>query len=631
MQDRSTGISVRIAMVALGACVALSCLLVTGGSAHNRSTSPGAVDDARLSAAGTDARNWIVPGGSYAGRHYSALTQIDRKSVASLAPAWTFHTGLHGGFEATPLVIDGVMYLTTPFDDVVALDARRGTQLWRYHHQLTSKPCCGPANRGAAAGYGRIYLATVDARLIALDQHTGAVLWDVPLAAGAGGNVEQTGDLTRGDKLRNQRVIGQTGVFANMAPLVYRGKVVVGITGVGYGLHLGSTAGGDQLTEGVVGIAGDYGHRGFYAAFDAKTGREVWRWYTIPPNGWEGTFTDTTPDGAPLQRDVAAERADATRYAGAWKTGGGSAWTTPAYDQKLGLLYAGVGNPSPQFQDQTRPGDNLYSVSLVALDAETGELRWSFQQVPHDLWGYDVASPPVLFDTVVDGKVVPALGQAGKTGWYYVLDRRNGAFIRKSEPFVPQENLFAAPTAAGIRIAPGAFGGASWSPAAYDPSTGLAYVAAINIPMRYQVRSKADPGVKPEAVGVGPGDSVAATDSVHTSAADALYTEATPSDDVPHSGTLTAIETSTGHIRWQRKMAQPLVGGTLATAGGLVFMGEGDGDFDAFDAACGAGVNAPPIAYEVDGREYVAVAAGGNALFGYTSGDALTVFALPAK
>ncbi|MBD5656548.1 MAG: PQQ-binding-like beta-propeller repeat protein, partial [Candidatus Eremiobacteraeota bacterium] len=315
-------------------------------------------------------------------------------------------------------------------------------------------------------------------------------------------------------------------------------------------------------------------------------------------------------------RDLAAEHAAAARYTDAWKTGGGSAWTTPAYDPKLGLLYAGVGNPSPQFQDETRPGDNLYSVALVALDAQTGTLRWAYQQVPHDVWGYDVASPPVLFDTIVDGKTVPAIGQAGKTGWYYVNDRRTGALIRKSDPFVPQENLFAAPTAAGIRIAPGAFGGASWSPAAYDATSGLAYVAGANIPMFYRVLSKAQPGGK---------------ESIR-------YTEATPATDAPHTGTLTAIDTNTGRIRWQHKTAQPLVGGTLVTAGGFVFMGEGDGNLDAFDAAsgellwhasCGAGVNAPPIAYEVGGREYIAVAAGGNQLFGYPSGDALHVFALP--
>ena len=602
------------------ACSAWLAILAGKCGAQDAPALPAAaiVDDARLQSAAGDARNWLVPGGAYSNAHYSALKQIDRTTIGTLAPAWTFHTGLRGSFETTPLVIDGTMYVTTPNDDVVALDAARGSVLWRYHHVLRSKPCCGPANRGAGAGYAHIYIATVDARLIALDQHSGAVVWDIPLAPDASGNIEHREDLGSADKLRDRKVIGETGIFANMAPLVFENKVIVGVTGVGYGLHLGATGGGEALTEGVVGIAGDYGHRGFYAAYDVKTGHELWRWYTIPPTKWEGAFSSTTPDGAPLHRNLKTERAAAGRFADAWKTGGGSAWSTPAYDPKLGLLYAGVGNPSPQFQDETRPGDNLYTVALVALDARTGALRWAYQQVPHDVWGYDVASPAVLFDTIVDGKSVPAVGQAGKTGWYYVNDRRTGALIRKSEAFVSQENLFAAPTEAGVRIAPGAFGGSSWSPAAYDAKSGLAYVAGVDVPMLYKVVTKARLGAE-KAV---------------------RYTEATPSVDAPHTGALTAIDTSTGRLRWQHKTAQPLVGGTLVTAGGFVFVGEGNGDLEAFDAtsgelvwhaSCGAGVNAPPIAYEVAGREYIAVAAGGNQLFGYPSGDALHVFALPLR
>ena len=577
-------------------------------------TRAGLVDDARLHAAAADARNWITAGGHYDNAHFSALTQIDRASVARLVPRWTFHSGLRGGFETTPLVIDGVMYVTTPYDDVVALDAVSGTVRWRYHHVLRHKPCCGPANRGAAVAYGRVYIATVDARLLALDQATGAVVWDIPLADAPSGKVEARESLTGSDALRGQAVIGETGIFANMAPLVYDGKVVVGVTGVGYGLHLGSQATDSAHTSGVVGFAGDYGHRGYYAAFDASTGREVWRWYTIPDRGWEGTFRADTPDGVPLTRDLGAERSADATFAGAWKTGGGSAWTTPAFDPKLGLLYVGVGNPSPQFQDSTRPGDNRDSVSLVALDAATGKRRWAYQQVPHDLWGYDVASPPVLFDTIVDGQAVPAVAEAGKTGWLYVHDRRSGKLIVKSDAFVTQRNLFARPTAAGVEIQPAAFGGASWSPVSFDVASGIAYIAGVNAPMTYRLRTA---GV--DAAGV-------------------AYTEATPDAPAARSGTLTAIDTRSGKIRWQALTAQPLLGGVLATAGGLIFTGEGDGDFDAFDAAtgtrlwhagCGAGVNAPPIAYEVDGTEYVAVAAGGNALFGYPQGDGLIVFALP--
>jgi glucose dehydrogenase len=578
--------------------------------------SPTATDDARFAAAAAQADDWLLPGATYSNAHYSALTQIDRTNVAGLVPRWTFHTGMRGGFETTPIVVGGVMYATIPGDDVVALDAASGTQLWRYHHTLRHKPCCGVANRGAAVAYGRVYVATADARLLALDSRTGAVVWDTRLDDETPSRVEHPGDLAGSDKLRDAPVIGQSGVFANMAPQIYRGHVIVGITGVGYGLHVGTNGKPDELTGGVVGEAGDYGTRGYYAAFDAATGVQLWRWHTIPDRGWEGAFRATTPDGSALPRDVAAERAAFAHANGGWKTGGGSAWTTPAIDPQLGLMYVGVGNPSPQFEDSTRPGDNLYSVALVALDVDTGKLRWAYQQVPHDLWGYDVASPPVLLDVRVDGRVVPAVMQAAKTGWLYVHDRRTGDLLRRSAPFVPQQNLYARPNASGVVIAPGAFGGASWSPVAYDARSELAYVAGIHLPMLYRTQSA------PTAGG-----------------AALIYSEAVPDDASPRWGTLSAIDTQTGQIRWQQKTAQPLVGGVLTTAGGLTFTGEGGGAFDAFDAAtgqqlwtyaCGAGVNAPPISYRVGATQYIAVAAGGNALFGYPKGDTLFAFALPA-
>lgn len=575
---------------------------------------PLATDDGRFATASAYADDWLLPGSTYANDHFSSLAQIDRSNVARLKARWTFHTGARGGFETTPIVADGIMYATIPGDDVVALNAATGKLIWRYHHTLRLKPCCGIANRGAAVAYGQVYIATADARLIALDRATGAVVWDTPLDTELASRVEHPGDLSRTDSLRDRPVIGQSGVFANMAPQVYRGKVIVGITGVGYGLHVGTNGKPDQLMSGVVGVAGDYGTRGYYAAFDAQTGVECWRWHTTLEHGWEGSFAKTTPDGIALPRNVTAERAAAKLYPNAYKTGGGSAWTTPAIDPQLGLMYLGVGNPSPQFEDSTRPGDNLYTMSLVALDIATGKLRWAYQQVPHDLWGYDVASPPVLLNVNVANQVVPAVMQAGKTGWLYVNDRRTGALILKSAPFVPQQNLFARPTATGVVVAPGAFGGASWSPVAYDAANRLAYVAAIHLPMLYRTRTAAAPDGSPLD-----------------------YSEATPDDASPRWGTLSAIDPQTGTLRWQHKTAQPLVGGVLATAGGLTFTGEGNGAFDAFDAAtgdelwtysCGAGVNAPPVTYRVAGTQYVAVAAGGNALFGYPKGDAITAFAV---
>jgi len=477
--------------------------------------------------------------------------------------------------------------------------------------------CCGPANRGVAIAHGKVFMATVDARLVALDQKTGRLAWDIPLAENTSSATERADQLAADDPLRKQQTSGSTGVGANMAPIVYRGKVIVGITGVGYGLHLDSDRPGAPLGA-VVGIAGQSQRAGFYAAFDIESGKRLWQFDSTAPENWAGEFRTTTPDGEPLNRDIAREKATAGQYRDAWKRGGGSAWTTPALDPQLGLVYVGIGNPSPQMDDLTRPGDNLYTVSLVALDVETGRLRWFFQQVPHDMWGYDVASPPVLFDARFEGRDVPAIAHAGKTGWVYVLDRRDGRFLFKSEPFVPHSNMFARPTTEGIEIAPGGGGGANWSPVSYDPRTGLAYVAAMHLPMRYTVREVPATPDKPAL----------------------RYTTLEPVDG-PKWGTLSAIDLQDrGKIRWQAKTAEPLLGGVLATAGDVVFTGEGNGDLSAFHARtgerlwnfnCGAGVNAPPITYEVEGRQYVAVAAGGNALFGFRQGETVVVFALPEK
>ena len=574
------------------------------------------IDDTRLLNAAGDSANWLTYGRDYGNQRFSPLAQINASNVKRLSPRWIFQSGVTATFQATPIVADGVMYLSLPFSHVVALDARTGRELWRYNHKRrTDKMCCGPSNRGVAVAYGKVFIGTVDARLVALDQKTGKTAWDIPLVDEVEGVTERTDQLAADDPLRKQRVTGSTGVGANMAPVVYQGKVIIGITGVGFGLHLDSDRPGAPVGA-VIGISGQSQRAGFYAAFDANTGRRIWQFDSTPGEGWEGVFRAATPDGAPLDRDIAREKATLARYKDAWQRGGGSAWTTPAVDPVLGLVYLGIGNPSPQMDDLTRPGDNLYTVSLVALDVNTGRLRWHYQQVPHDMWGYDVASPPVLFDASHDGRTIPAVGQASKTGWMYVLDRRDGKLLFKSEAFVPQSNIFRRPTTEGIDIAPGAAGGASWSPVSYDAQSGMAYVAALHMPTRYTVREIPPTGDKP---------------AVH-------YTALEPVDG-PRWGTLTAIDLrAKGRIAWQAKTADPLVGGVLATAGGLVFVGEGSGSFDAYDAQsgallwqfnCGAGVNAPPITYQIDGKQYIAVAAGGNAIFGFRQGEALIVFALP--
>ena len=569
----------------------------------------------RLNAAHVDQANWLTHGRDYSNQRFSPLGQINTGTVKKLVPKWIYQTGIAATFQTTPLVADGIMYLSAPFSHVIAIDATSGRELWRYEHKKkTEKLCCGPSNRGVALGDGLVYVATVDARVVALDAKTGKVAWDIAMTGDTPNAVETEDKRARGEVLGQRDITGSTGVGASAAPLVYDGMVIAGITGVGYGLHLDGARPGMPLGA-VIGVAGRYGRPGFMAAYDAKTGAKVWQFDTTQ-QGWEGEYRETTPDGVPLHRDIAAEKAAAAKFPDAWKFGGGSIWHSPAVDAERGLLYFGIGNPSPQSIDDTRPGDNLYSSSLVAVEAKTGKLVWHYQQIPHDLWGYDVASPPVLFDVTIEGETIPAVGQASKLGWYYVHDRRDGRLLFKSEAFVPQSNLFAKPTLAGVTVAPGACGGSNWSPTSVDEKGGLAFVAAMHLPMRYVLREIPADGDKP---------------AIKTSAFETI-------DGGEKWGTLSAIDLKAkGKILWQQKTTGPLVGGVLATAGGLVFSGEGESDLTAFDAKtgerlwsfnCGAGVNAPPISFAVDGKQYVAVAAGGNSLWGYRQGGAVVVFGL---
>jgi len=568
-----------------------------------------AVDDARLGAADADPSNWLTFGRSYTNQRFCALDQIRRDNVAELAPRWVFHSGEKGPFQVQPLVVDGTMMITLPGNDVVALDAATGAPRWRYEHRPRFDLIKGGnANRGAALGYGKVFEATNDGRLIALDAATGEIVWDRIIAQPAPGDLEGLDDAAQATLRRN---IDQ--LPAKMPPLVYRGKVIVGVTAAGYGIYYNL---GVKTRSGPAPPLTDFlGYRGFVAAYDAATGAELWRWYTTRSGGWEGDFAATTPDGESLGRDPAREREAAAAHSEVWRMGGGSTWSTPALDPELGLLYLGTGNASPNDVPAARPGDNLYTSSLVALDVDTGALRWYYQPVPQDVWGYDIASTAILFDAVVDGVTIPAVGIAGKTGWFYVNDRRSGKRLFRSEALVPQKNLFVRPTENGILISPGSFGGVSWSPGSYDPATGLVYLAAIHRPTRLSVHYAAE------------------------AAGPVAYTATDIAVDEPSWGTLSAVDTRDGgRLRWQTRTSQPLIGGVLASAGGLVFTGEGDGTFAAFDSATGArlwghsgtsGVNAPPVCYAVGDTEFVAVAAGGNGFFGYAGGDSVTAYALP--
>ncbi len=557
---------------------------------------------------------WPSFGRDYTNQRMSPLTQINTGNVKKLGLAWQFKTGVSATFQTTPIVSDGVMYVSLPYNHVVALDAKSGRELWRYQHvrKANWKMCCGPANRGVAVSNGKVFIGTVDARLIALNAKNGAKIWDIDVAEDTALS-ENTSSLSKADAKSQKEQYGGTGIGINMAPVVYHGKVIVGVTGVGYGLHV-DTPRLDAPLGAVIGVSGRYGRPGFLAAFNVDSGHRVWQFDTIPSQGWEGAFSETTSDGISLNRDIAAEKANLKNNKDAWRYGGGSAWSTPAIDTKTNTLFFGTGNPSPQMNDISRPGDNLYTVSLVALDTETGKLKWHYQQVPHDVWGYDLASPPVLFDFVKDGKKIPAVGQAGKTGWYYVNDRTTGALLMKSEAFVPQKNLFAKATKEGTVLYPGILGGSNWGPSALDEKTQTSFVAGIHAPIKYTL--------------------------VEESAKDGLpairYASSEPTKD-PRWGTVSAINLTTGKIKWQVKTEQPLTGGLLATRGNLLFMGEGDGSFNAYNSNSGdllwqakadAGVNAPPISYEIDGVQYIAVVAGGNAIFGYPVGDNVLVYAL---
>ncbi|WP_020181136.1 PQQ-binding-like beta-propeller repeat protein [Methylopila sp. M107] len=601
----------RLDLIFAGCISALAGAMIIAGSAV---ADP--VDDARLRSADQDTVNWVLPGRDYGNRRFSPLDRITPETAKRLVPKWIYQTGYAATFQTSPLVADGVMYLSAPFSHVMAIDAKTGREIWRYEHKSTAKKlCCGPANRGVALGYGLVFVASVDARLVALDQKTGKPVWDKPLVdADDVLTSEDAKSLGADDPVLKGQVSGATGVGSNSAPLVYDGKVFAGITGVGYGLHLDSSRPGAPLGA-VIGVAGRYGRPGFLAAYDSKTGDQVWRFDTTRPD-WEGEYRETTAYGVPMHRDVAAEKAAEPAHKDAWKFGGGSIWHAPALDPERGLLFFGVGNPSPQAAGESRPGDNLYTSALVALDAKTGKIRWSFQQTPHDLWGYDVASPPSLFDLVVDGKKRAVVGQASKLGWYFVHDRETGELLFKSDPYVPQSNLFQPPSKEGVVIAPGVGGGVNWSPASIDEAKGVAYVAAMHWPATYRAQTLPAADGKPEV----------------------RYFNIEPATSGTY-GLLSAIDLAGGgRIKWQAKTPEPLIGGVLAAKGGVVFTGEGNGDFSAFDAErgdkvwsfnTGAGVNAPPIAYSLEGKDYVAVAAGGSQIWGFRQGGAVIAFGLP--
>lgn len=522
---------------------------------------------ATVTAAEPNKNDWLMSGSDHSNQRHSMLDQITTENVADLKAVGFFPASTKGARQqTTPVVIDGVIYFTVPNNQAVALDMNTGKTLWSYEYEIDWQKtalCCGTLNRGLAVQGDKVFLSALNATVIALDSKTGKELWKTPAS-----------DIDSED-----------GYSYTMAPQVVGNKVIVGSAG------------------------GEYGIRGFVDAYDIETGEKCWRFWTVPSpeeGGWFGNWVEKTERGDDLHRDIEKEKANKDKYPDAWKTGGGSVWTTPAYDAELELLYVGVGNPSPNLDDSVRPGDNLYTNSIVALDINTGELKWYYQVTPHDRWDYDVASPLVLHDVKVGDHKVAAVSHASKSGWLYTLDRKTGKVITRSENFVPQKNLFASPTIEGINIAPGARGGANWAAPSWSPKTDLFYLLALHLPMDFTLN---------------PAD--------RKSGVEWLGGEVIEKDDEKGYGIVSAISPETGKIIWEKKEKSWIwTGGILTTAGNVLFYPEPTGIVHALNAETGeelwthetqVNIDGAPVTFMFKDKQFVL----------FTSTKGLHFFAFP--
>jgi alcohol dehydrogenase (cytochrome c) len=546
---------------------------ISGGATTSAKPMPKGpnVTQAALDNGAKESGNWLHSNGSYEQTRYYPGNQINTSNVGKLKPAFVFQTAVLESMETAPLVVDGVMYLTTSFNHVYAIDAVTGEEFWHYKHKLGPivTVCCGNNNRGVAIEGGKLYMGTIDAKLVALDAKTGKLLWETQIAD------------------------PEKGYSETMAPTVVDGKVLIGTNG------------------------GEYGVRGFVKAFNAADGKLLWTFNTIPDKGQEGVWAVNDLTGRDMHRDIAAEKKTLADKGGDfYQTLGGGVWMTPAVDKKTRTVFFVVGNPSPDLYGAIRPGDNLYTDSMVAIDLDTGAYKWHSQYIAHDVWDLDAVSPPILTEAKdASGKMVDVVIHGGKTGHVYVHERNTGKLIRFSEPMIPQENMWVLPTKAGARMLPGANGGVEWSPMAVNPKLRMAYAANLHQPMTYHVEESPYPGGKLWLGGA---------------------FKTIPSEE--QWGRLVAVNLDTGKVAWGVKTPQPLIGGVLATAGDLVFNGEANGWFKAYDAKTGkelwkyntgAGVNAPAVSYMVGGKQYVAVAAGGNNQIDSKRGNSVFVFAAP--
>ena len=544
----------------------------SGGMSQTATVKP--VSQQQLDNAARDGTNFLLTNGNYDQTRFYPADQINPSNVERLKVAWIFQTDVRDTMETSPIIVNNVMYVTTSFDHVYALNAQTGEQYWHYKHNMgpITTYCCGPNNRGVAVYGDKVYLATLDSKLVALDAKTGTVKWSQQIADPSLGYSE------------------------TMAPTAVNDKILIGTNG------------------------GEYGIRGFVRAYDANDGHPIWNFDTIPESS-VGEWQKDDATGRDMHRDIAAEKDALSKNGDPYKTLGGGVWQNPAVDLAAKRIYFVVGNPSPDLDGSLRPGDNLYTDSLVSVDLDTGKLVCYFQYIAHDVWDLDAVSPTVLVNVKdKDGKTVPGILHAGKTGYIYVHDR-DCKLIRFSDPMVSQEGRWKLPSAtkpldaSATRMFPGANGGVEWSPIATDPNLGLAFAINLEQEMTYTVASSPYPNGKLWLGGA--------------------FT------NVPggvQKGNVTAIDYNTGKKVWQVETPQPMIGGILATAGGLVFTGEANGWFKAYDSKrggkalwqfnAGAGVNAPPSSYVVDGKQYVVVAAGGNAQINSSRGNNIIAFTL---
>jgi len=511
---------------------------------ESRSYSP--VTDARLES--PEARNWLMFLREYNSWSYSPLREINTRNVANLVPVWTMSTGTTEGHQSPPIVNDGIMFITTPFNQVIAIDAATGDLLWRYRHTMPADIRMGhPTNRGVALYGDKVYTATSDARVVALDARTGNVVWNKAV-----------------ENYNN-------GYYMTIAPLAARGKIMVGVSG------------------------GERGIRGFVVALDANTGEQVWKSYTIPAPGEPGN--DTWPGDS-------------------WKTGGAPVWVTGSYDPKLGMTFWGTGNPGPWTGD-TRPGDNLYTNSVVAFDVDTGALKGYHQYHWNDSWDWDEVASPLLIDLPRDGRTVPGIVHVARDGYLWELERKaTGISFIRAWPYVKQ-NVFTKLDAVTGRpeydmehkpavgkaatYCPSLWGGKDWPPAAYNPNTGYLYIPANENLCQHMIG---------EPVEYRPGQQFTGAQTL-----DFIVAEG-----ATHIGEVQAWDLRTGKRVWTHEYASPNWGPLMTTAGGLVFGGgTNDRYFHAFDAATGkllwqqrtnSGITGVPTSFEVNGVQYIAVQSG---------------------